>query len=105
MTIGLWSQYMSIEKQKICMEFLNKGKVATQSQSKFDCLVKKEEHEQTTNIENYKNELCINFRRNIWWTSEKNNYSIVNMNSKMLYSHFIHEGKHNEKVKLGKTFT
>ena len=66
MTIGLWSQYMNIDKQKNCMEFLNRGKVATQSQSKFDCLVKKEEHEHTINIEHCKNEFCINFRRKDW---------------------------------------
>ena len=70
MTIGLWSQDMNIDKQKFCMEFLNKGKVATQSQSKFDCRVKREEHEQTINTKHCKNELCINFRRNVWWTSE-----------------------------------
>ena len=54
------------------MEVLNRGKVATQSQSKFDFLVKIEENEQTIKTELCKNELCINFRRNIWWTSEKN---------------------------------
>ena len=54
------------------MEILNRGKVATQSQSKFDYLVKKEEHEQTINTEHCKNELCINFIRKVWWTSEKN---------------------------------
>ena len=84
------------------MEVLNRGKVATQSQSKFDCLEKKEEHEQTINTKHCKNELCIKFRRNIWWTSEKNIQSIVNMNSKLLYSHFRHEGKHNGKIKLEK---
>ena len=31
----------------------NRGKVATQSQSKFDCLVENEEHKQTINIEHY----------------------------------------------------
>ena len=72
MTIVLWSQDMNIDKQNLCMEFLDRGKVATQSQSKFDCLVKKEEHEKTINTEHCKNELCINFRRNIWWTSENN---------------------------------
>jgi len=72
MTIGLWSQDMNIDKQSFCMEVLNRGKVATQSQSKFDCVVKKEEHEQTINTEHCKNELCINFRRKVWWTSEKN---------------------------------
>ena len=63
---------MNIDKQSFCMEILNRGKVATHSQSKFDSLVKKEEHEQTINIEHCKNELCINFRRNILWTSENN---------------------------------
>ena len=62
---------MNIDKHKFCMEVLNRGKVATQSQSKFDCLVKKEEHDQTINTEHCKNEFCINFRRNVWWTSEK----------------------------------
>ena len=32
----------------------NIGKVATQSQSKFDCLVEKEEHEHTINTEHCK---------------------------------------------------
>ena len=54
------------------MEFLNKDKVSTQSQSKFDCLVKKEENEQTINKKHCKNELCINFRKKNWWASEKN---------------------------------
>ena len=72
MTIWLWSQDMNIDKQIFCMEVLNRGKVGTQSQSKFDCLVKKEEHEQTINMEHCKNEFCINFRRNFLWTSEKN---------------------------------
>ena len=64
--------------------------------------MKKEEHEQTINIEHCKNELCINFRRKVWWTSKKNNQSIVNMNSKLLYSHSRHEGKHNGDIKLKK---
>ena len=72
MSIGLWSQDMKIDKPSFCMEFLNRGKVATQSKSKFDCLMKKEEHEQTINIECCKNEFCINFRRKVWWTSENN---------------------------------
>ena len=56
MTIGLWSQYMNIDKQNFFMEDLNRGKVGThESQSKFDCLVKKEEHEQTINTEHCKN--------------------------------------------------
>ena len=63
---------MNIDKQIFCMEFLNRGKVATQSQSKFDCMVKKEEHEQTNNTEHCKNELCINFRRKVWWRSKNN---------------------------------
>ena len=46
--------------------YKHRRKIATQSQSKFDCLVEKEEHEQTINTEHYKNELCINFRRKIW---------------------------------------
>ena len=54
MTIGLWSQDMNIDKQNFCMEVLNRGKVATQSQSKFYYLVKKEEHEQTINTEHCK---------------------------------------------------
>ena len=54
------------------MEVSNIGKVATQSQSKFDCLVEKEEHEHTINTEHCKNEFCINFRRKVWWKSEKN---------------------------------
>ena len=87
------------------MEVLNRGKVATQSQSKFDCLVKKEEHEHTINIEHCKNELCINFRRKVWWTSKNNSQRIVNMNSNLLYSHFRHEGKHNRNIKLEKKFT
>ena len=66
MTIGIWSQYMNIDKQSFCMEVLNRGKVATQSLSKFDCLVKKEEHEQAINTEHCKNEFCINFRRKVW---------------------------------------
>ena len=37
-----------------------------------------------------------------WWRYEKNSYSIVNMNSKLLYSHFRHEGKHNGEIKLEK---
>ena len=41
----------------------NRGKVATQSQSKFDCLVEKEQHEHTINTKHYKNEFYINFRR------------------------------------------
>ena len=32
---------MNIDKQIFCMEVLNRGKVATQSQSKFDCMVKR----------------------------------------------------------------
>ena len=40
---------MNIDKHIFCMEVLNRGKVAAQSQSKFDYLVKKEEHEQTIN--------------------------------------------------------
>ena len=32
----------------------------------------------------------------------KNSYNIVNMNSKLLYSHFRHEGKNNGKIKLEK---
>ena len=59
MTIGLWIKDMDIDKHKFCMEVLNKGKVATQSQSNFDCLVKKEEHEQTINTEHCKNEFYI----------------------------------------------
>ena len=82
------------------MEVLNSGKVDTQSQSKFDCLVKKEENEQTINTKHCKNEFCINFRRKAWCTSEKNSQSLVGMNSKLLYSHFRHEGKHNGKIKL-----
>ena len=66
MTIGIWSQDMNINKQSFCMEVLNIGKVATQSQSKFNFMVEKEEHEQTINTEHYKNELCINFRRKSW---------------------------------------
>ena len=72
MTIGIWIQAMNIDKRSFCMEVLNRGKVATQSQSKFDCMVKKEEHEYTINTEHCKNELCINFRRTVWWTSENN---------------------------------
>ena len=72
MTIGLWSQYLNIYKHRFCMEFFNRGNVATQSQSKFDCLVKNEEHEQTINIEHCKNEFCINFRRKVCWRSENN---------------------------------
>ena len=72
MTIGLWIQDMNIDKHRFFMEVLNIGKITTQSQSKFDCLVKKEEHEQTINTEHCKNELCINFRRKVWWTSENN---------------------------------
>ena len=45
------------------MGVLNRGKVATQSESKFDCMVKKEEHEQAINTEHCKNEFCINFRK------------------------------------------
>ena len=45
MTIGIWSQNMNIDEHNFCMEVLNRGKVTTQSQSKFDCLVEKEEHE------------------------------------------------------------
>ena len=45
------------------------------------------------------------FGRKVWWTSEKNSQSIVNMNSKLLYTHFRHEGKHNGKIKMEKTFT
>ena len=66
MTIGLWSQDMNIDKQRFCMEFLNRGKVATQSQSKFDCLVKKEEHEQTINTKHCKINFVSTFRRKIW---------------------------------------
>ena len=55
MTIRLWSQNMNIDKQSFCMEILNRGKLATQPQSKFDCLVKKEEREQTINTEHCKN--------------------------------------------------
>ena len=64
--------------------------------------MKKEEEEQTINTEHCKNELCINFRRKVWWTSKRNSYSIVNMNSKILYFYFIHEGKHNGEIKLEK---
>ena len=53
MTIGIWIQDMNVDKQRFCMEFLNRGKVATQSQSKFDCLVKNEEHKQTINTKYY----------------------------------------------------
>ena len=66
MTIRIWIQAMNIDKQIFCMEVLNGGKLATQPQSKFDYLVKKEEIEQTINTEHCKNELCINFRRKIW---------------------------------------
>ena len=45
---------MNIDKQRFFMEVLNRGKVATQSQSKFDCLVENEEHEQTINTEHCK---------------------------------------------------
>ena len=72
MNIGIWSQDMNMDKHRFCMEVLNRGKVATQSQSKFDCLVKKEEHEQTINTEHCKNELCIKFRRKVLWTYENN---------------------------------
>ena len=72
MTIGIWSQDMNIDKQSSCMEVLNRGKVITQSQSKFDYLVEKEEHEQTINTEHCKNEFCINFRRKAWWTYKNN---------------------------------
>ena len=102
MTIRTWSQDMNIDKKIFCMDVLKRGKVATESQSKFHYLVKKEEHGQTINIEHCKNEICINFRRKVWWTFENNSYSIVNMNSKLLYSHFIHEGKHNGKIKMEK---
>ena len=67
MNIGIWIQDMNIDKQSFCMEVLNIGKVATQSQSKFDFLVKKEEHEQTINTEHCKNEFCIKFRRKFSW--------------------------------------
>ena len=93
---------MNIDKHIFCMEVLNRGQVTTQSQSKFDCLVKKEEHEHTINTEHCNNEFCINFRIKVWWRYEKNIQSIVNMNSKLLYSHFRHEGKHNGKIKLEK---
>ena len=52
------------------MEVLKRGKVATQSQLKFDCLVKKKEHEKTINTEHCKNEFYINFRRKVWWKYE-----------------------------------
>ena len=42
------------------MEILNRGKVATQSQSKFDCLVEKEENEQTVNIKHCKMNSILN---------------------------------------------
>ena len=42
------------------MEILNRGKVVTQSQSKFDCLVEKEEHEQTINTEHCKMNSVLN---------------------------------------------
>ena len=71
MNIVLWSQDMNLDKQSFCMKFLNRGKIATQSQEKFDCLVKKEEHEQTINTENCKNEFYINFKRKVWLTYEK----------------------------------
>ena len=45
---------MNIDKHNFCMDVLNRGKVATQSQSKFDCLVKMEEHGQTINTEHCK---------------------------------------------------
>ena len=32
---------MNIDKHIFCMEVLNRGKIATQSQSKFNCLVTK----------------------------------------------------------------
>ena len=56
---------MNIDKQSFCIEVLNKGKVATQSQSKFGCLVEKEEHEHSINTKHCKNEFCINFRRKV----------------------------------------
>ena len=46
------------------MEILNRGKVATQSQSKFDCLVEKEEHEHTINMEHCKMNSILNLEEN-----------------------------------------
>ena len=44
---GIWITELS------AWNFKHRGKIATQSQSKFDCLVENQEHKQTINTEHY----------------------------------------------------